>query len=131
MSSVFYPYFLWEDWKSGMFSTPLPSQVEQMVADALSLLSDCDRLRAAMEAATKEWKVAASHNLRGGECNHRSWLGQAACCIDSGVCEEATRKAWCKLTPLQQSAANAVADRVYEQYKRAFKVQMEFEFNYA
>lgn len=131
MSKTFYPYYQWEDWLNGMYATPPPQEFENMVSLSLALLSDCSRLEVEMQRTVDTWPVSASHNLRSGECNHRAWLGQAACCIAHKCCEDATRRAWCLLNSTQQNQANAVADRVFLRYMKRFQKQLEFEFQYA
>lgn len=123
------PYTEWEDYKAGMYSCH-PSSDESAVMDAVLLLRDRNRLTAAMRSVTVQWVNACEVNLSQPP-NNRSWLGQAACCIVLGTPEHLTRTAWGRLTDDERLVANAIADRVIDQWIRGVKqiVQLEFSFD--
>jgi len=66
----------------------------------------------AMRKVIEHWPIASRVNLSDIRSNRRSWLGQAACCIESGIPEHITRMAWNALTNDQKDNANNVAKEV-------------------
>lgn len=110
------PYTEWEDFQAGMYRDAHSSEREPMTELAASLLSDANRLVAAMRSVTVEWRLSAEANLHELP-NNRAWLGQAACCYTSGVPEELTRAAWGRLTDQQRITANRVADQVIDEWR--------------
>jgi hypothetical protein len=107
------PYTQWEDWLHGMYRNTCPEESQSLIDKSVELLQDCNSLALAMAAVCEQWTNSASTNLLGGMQNHRSWLGQAACCFSHGANEECTRAAWCRLTASEQVAANQAADMAF------------------
>jgi len=110
-----HPYTAWEDYRAGMFG--LTDKFMDERGASVDLLRDPDRLHAAMMDAATAWPIAAEHNLTDTGSNRRSWLGQAACCINHGATQGATCSAWWELNDAQRDAANAAADRVITWYE--------------
>ena len=109
------PYTEWEDYAAGMFD---PSATAGMSDDAAALLKDPDRFYDAAVEMLREWPVAAAEHLASARGRmYHPWIGSAACCYATGATQEATRLAWRTLTESQQSDANAVADRVADEYR--------------
>jgi hypothetical protein len=98
-----------EEYHAGMWRR-VSSEASQLnlMALALRLLRDPDRFRAALAKVLRDWPVSCRVELtRRG--NHLAWFGQAACCLAHGVPEDLTRRAWWKLTPAEQRAADELA----------------------
>lgn len=109
------PYWLWEDYRAGMYRNP-NSLLEEMAA-AKDLLADPVRLEPAMRAVVEAWPGSAEHQLTNMEQNRRAWVGQAACLHAVGAAALATRAAWPQLTDVERAAANSCADRVIRQWE--------------
>lgn len=117
MRRRFHPYTAWEDYAAGMWAdSPDPIRDHNRAAD---LLADPDQLYVAMTAAVAAWPIAAEQNLSDLAVTGRAWLGQAACCHARGVPESETRLAWWSITDEQRTAANAAADRVAAEWRKA------------
>jgi len=124
------PYTEWEDWRAGMYrEVPVHDELRLKVA-AASLLSDANRLAAAMREVTIEWRHASEANLHDPP-NNRAWLGQAACALAAQVPEHLTRAAWGTISDGQRLQANKIADRVIDEWKYRTKrnPQMELDFD--
>lgn len=107
MAKRFYaPYTQWEDYKCGMFGIEV--KLDQVEKSRLLLASE--HLESVMIRVVKDWPVSSKHNLTNISSNRRSWLGQAACCMNHGATEYETRLAWRELTKEQQIQANCYAD---------------------
>jgi hypothetical protein len=117
------PYSDWEDYKAGMWSNENSGKEEK----AKGLLSDPMRLHAAMRSVAFDWPIACEVNLSHPP-NNRAWLGQAACCYAVGANEESTRGAWGMLTDPQREQANAIADRVIQEWRYRTRRNPQKEF---
>lgn len=111
---VFAPYSEWEDYRAGIFDARIDDA--DLVA-CRAVLRDPDICRTAMLRAVREWPVATAVNLTNSGLNRRAWLGQAACCLESGATASATKRAWWQLTDRDRTRANACADEVIAQWE--------------
>jgi len=112
----------WEDWKNGMWEksdTPLIHEQQ-----AISILSDPDQCTYSMQRVINEWPICTRQALTDTSSNRKSWLGQAACSLQSGVPESITRTAWFKLTPDQRDQANNIAQKIIEEWVKNYSAQM-------
>lgn len=115
-SRVFYPYHLWEGYKHGMYTTKLS---DEHVPWCIEVLADCDVFYKAATHVAHNWPLEAEMRLGYHGYNHQAWLGHAACAYLHGAGEESSVLAYRSLTKEYQDAANAVADRVLEEWKAA------------
>lgn len=74
----------------------------------MALLRSEDRFTAAVLRVITEWPTSCKAEFTSPGM-HLAWLGCAACCIEEGVPEDLTRRAWWKLTEEERLAANRVA----------------------
>jgi len=116
---AFYHYQKWEDWQNGMYR--LAECDPSHIAKSVALLGNAGDFEHAAAAVFVAWPIATEVNLTNRSANRRAWLGRASCCLHHGASECVTRPAWFLLTQQQQDEANAVADRLIE----------EWELNYA
>lgn len=117
MKQIFEPYWLWEDYRAGMFDRCAASESEELTINAAGLLSDCVRFREACDQVVDSWPIATAVNLTNKSANRRAWLGQASCCLVERAPETVTREAWKLLTDEQRYEANKVADEVIREYE--------------
>lgn len=98
-----------EDYKAGMWRrVSSESSKLTLIALAVSLLRDAERFRAALAKVLRDWPTSCRVELtRSGR--HLAWLGAAACCLQHGVPEELTRRAWWKLTDGERLQADECA----------------------
>lgn len=109
MAKRFYaPYDTWEDYKNGMYGKEVRPKFTDLSAE---LMKD---IKPAMLRVVTEWPISTKHNLTNAGSNRKSWLGQAACCINHGATEFETRLAWRMLTKETQFAANLSAKQIIE-----------------
>jgi hypothetical protein len=112
MRRIYHHFERWEDWRDGLYRLSVDSNADEILTDrAARLLADPDSLSAMMHAV-EEYKCSAEVNLSNKRRNRQAWLGQAACCFVCGAPESLTKSAWHRLSPAEQDAANAVADKV-------------------
>lgn len=119
MKQVFYHYTQWEDFQNGMYDEQKEGRT-QRVQLAVCLLSNPKELYQNMKRVTNEWKYATEQVLTDMSINHQAFLGQAACNIWKDIKEDETREAWGLLTNEQRRKANAVADRVDDEWRRKY-----------
>lgn len=111
----FAPYTEWEDWKNGMWSKHTNSDYQ--TTDAIDVLLDPE---SPMLRVITEWPISTAQNLTDIKSNRKSWLGQAACCIEKGVPEHITRAAWFMLTDEQRNKANEIAKQIIELWEEDY-----------
>lgn len=89
------------------------------VQECAKVLSDPSRCETAMRQAIAVYPISAEQHLS-KTTGRRPWMGQAACCAVLGATEEETRIAWnFYMTSEAQASANAIADRVIEEWEMA------------
>jgi hypothetical protein len=114
----FFPYWMWEDFKAGMYKQTKPDELDGSVAKAVVILGDAELCESSMRRCVNEWKHAASENLSDATKNRRPWLGRACCCIQAGVRDDAVRIAWWQLTEEQRDIANKIADMIIREWEK-------------
>lgn len=117
MKQYFTDYKNWEDWQNGMWKNPDPDQEIELLNDAVKCLTNPTE---AMQRVVDEWKIATRVNLTNKGQNQKSWLGQAACCIEYAVPEKLTRVAWNGLPKEIKDNANRIAKQIIEQWERTY-----------
>lgn len=120
MKQIFHHYSQWEDYQNGMFRSVNAVEGHQLILKAYQLLSNQDVCYQAMTRVVNEWPNASQQNLTNTNQNRRSWLGQAACCIEFAVPETLTRMAWNEMSQIQQELANAMADLVIIKFEQLY-----------
>ena len=129
---AFASYLDWECWQAGMYRNATPLEESAGVCVACSILGDTVAFLDAAMRVVDEWTTTSAVHLSNSGINRRAWLGRASCCLVGGVPEQIVRTAWWRLTVDQQAAANAVADRIIDQWKldncQTQSSQLEFQF---
>lgn len=117
MKQYFTDYKNWEDYQNGMWK-PYPKEDESdLINDAIKCLNNP---KESMTRVIKEWVIATKVNLTNLGCNRKSWLGQAACCIEYRVPESLTRIAWNSLPDGVKKSANLIAKQIIEEWERNY-----------
>lgn len=111
MKRIFHPYTKCEEYAAGMWRNVPVEERPGFIRASAALMMDPAAFEQAMLRAVREWRYSCEHNLTGGNINRRAWLGHAGCLLGTGSPENLTRLGWHTLTPIQQDAANAAADR--------------------
>lgn len=108
---VYHPYWLWEDYKNGMWRKESKEYEKQWLPIAIAFTGDHIKYGAAMTRVVNEWPVSSEHNLTNLNINRRAWVGHAAVCLELGIPEYIVRTAWKNITQYQRVMANHVADQ--------------------
>jgi len=117
MERVYVPYWDWEDWQNGMWSTITNKQKEAiMIKEAIEFTGDHKKYGAAMREVVKEWHNTMLNSLTNTSINRRAFLGHCAVCYKLGIPEYIVRIAWKKLTENQRTLADAEAQSVINNY---------------
>lgn len=111
---IYRPYTEWEDYQNGMYGSVEKSLEPILTEKAIGVLRDPVW---AMSRVINEWPISCVENL---SIKSKSWLGQAACCIEHGVPEYLTRQAWNSLSKQEQNNANNIASEIIEQWQRTY-----------
>lgn len=92
-------------------------EYKKMVLAAIECLRNPEN---AMLSVVCEWVNSTKENLTDKKSNRKSWLGQAACCYQSGCNEKSTRQAWVSLTSDERDNANKIANQVIELWEKYY-----------
>lgn len=111
MKRIFHHFDKCEEYPAGMWRSVTGAERHGYIEAAAALMRDPAAFEAAMMRAVQRWRFSCEHNLTARGVNKRAWLGHAGCCIAVNSPEELTRLGWHTLTPAEQDAANAAADR--------------------
>jgi hypothetical protein len=117
--TLFYPYYEWEDYRNGMYDSPV--NMQQEIIESIKLLSNEQVFKEACEKVTINWPNSTSTHLHNAHINRRAWIGQAACCFNHAATERATKIAWKEINPDSQKKANSIAQEVINEYHRSRK----------
>lgn len=121
MNRVYHPYWLWEEWKMGMWRTALGKERDDLLIKAIEFTGDAKVYGEWMMKAVEAWPKSCEHNLSDVHINRQAWIGHAATCLALGCPEDITRLAWHHLTKEQQDEANAMADKAIAEWERMFE----------
>lgn len=110
MKRIYHPYTKWECYKNGMWLAVTSDMVKSQLQNVINFISDHILFGKAMNRVITEWLNTCQNHLSDVSINRRSWLGQAACCIECGWCEGLVRMAWVLIDSNKQEAANKQAD---------------------
>lgn len=109
---VFHTFDKWECVQHGMYATCKDGWSKEQCEQAyFDLLSDAVAFRAEADAVIADWPLSCEHYLTNTAMNRVAWIGQAAVCHKYGVPAKFCG-GWSLLSEEQQSAANAVALQV-------------------
>lgn len=123
MERIWHPYWLWEDWKAGMWSKSSAKDRSEMLQKAVEFTGDAERYGAAMLVIVDKWKFSCEHNLTDASTNKLAWIGHAATVYAIGCPEDITRQAWGTLTQEQQDKANAKAQEALNIWMSKYEKQ--------
>lgn len=127
MKQVFHHYEKWEEIPAGMWRNVSPSERQEYLSKAQSLMINTSAFETAMSKASYAWPYSCEHHLTSGAFNRQAWMGHAGCCLETGSPEDVTRLAWHTLSQEQQDLANAAADRVIANWERRYKTSLEID----
>ena len=119
MDRVYFPHTELEECRDGMWRIVGGKAEQAFSAAAAELMRDDVAFEAAMMRAFEEWPNSCRHNLTAEDTNRLAWLGHAGCFLATGSPEENTRCGWHTLTPKEQDAANATAQRALDAWIEA------------
>jgi hypothetical protein len=98
-----------EEYHAGMWKNlGSESSKQKLIASSVVLLRTPSLFKKAIERVFAEWPISCKAEFT-SPGNHLSWLGCASCCLQFGVPEELTRRAWWKLTDTERNRANKIA----------------------
>ncbi len=109
MKRIYHPYWLWEDWKAGMWNQTTGEKRREMLEKAIEFTGNADLYGSWMMKVIDSWRYGCEHNLTERSMNRLAWIGHAAACMAIGATEDVTRQAWAFLSDKQREDADAKA----------------------
>lgn len=107
-------YKNWEDWQNGMYRDV--NNKQYYIQKSIECLRNPGK---SMLKVIKEWNYSCKENLSDLSSNRKSWLGQAACCIEFKSPEHCTREAWGLLTKEERINANIIAEKIIRKWEES------------
>lgn len=107
---IYHPWTKWEDNTHGFYGG-LDYPKDNTLELYASLLRDLSRFEAALKTIISEWKYSCEQNLTNEDMNRIAYLGQAACALVYNVPSAIGRGGYNLLTPEEQKAADAMAEK--------------------
>lgn len=117
MDRMYHPYWLWEEFKNGMWRNVTKEEEQEYLKKAIEFTGNDEMYGFYMMEVADNWIYSCEHNLSCTGMNRQAWIGHAACCLALGCPEHITRKAWWNLTQQQQDKANAKADKAIKYWE--------------
>jgi hypothetical protein len=116
-----HPWWDLEEFKpdGGMWSIPKVLARGRHITESAELMADPGRFANSMRLVLKRWPNSVDTAFNTPGLNLRAWLGHAGCWLAVGSPEETTRLGWHELDDAEQFAANAAADMVIVEHRRA------------
>lgn len=121
MKQIYHPYTNWECFKNGMWNKLEAKEETEMLQIAIEFTGDYVKYGKAMLRAINEWPISCEHHLTDISINRKAYIGHCAVCLELGIPEYITRKAWGYLTQEQQDKANKQAENAIKQYEATYK----------
>jgi hypothetical protein len=125
MKQIFHPYWLWEDYKYGLYNMEKQSEKEMMhiAVKCKNLLCAKKQFELTALQVISKWKISAEVNLSNKARNRQAWIGQASCCYFLKAPEHITKLGWRLMDSTQQKEANRIADRIINIWEVNYKRQ--------
>ena len=108
------PYEQWECYQRGMYRSSC-DDAKALAIQCRDLLAS-DELEDTMRHVANQWSISAEQHLPQNAGTYRPWLGHSACCFEFGAPNWVTKKGWHLLTVDEQEKANAIADRIRNEW---------------
>lgn len=103
----------------GMWAIPSALNRQRFIAETSDLMANPAAFADSMRLALQKWPRSVAVAMTTPGLNQRAWLGHAGCFLATGSPEESTRLGWHELDEAEQWAANAAADQVISEWRKA------------
>jgi len=112
MKRIYYPYWLWEDYKCGFYNNCSGNIKQQKIDKCLEMFNSKELTKLNMFRVINEWKYSCEHNLTNESLNKIAYIGQGACCLYANIPNIITMECWSMLTKEVQDRSNLIAQEV-------------------
>ena len=130
IKQVWVRYDEWEDFKNGMWRKVQKSEEQELLNLAIEFTGNWVEYGAAMKEVVYAWPRTMLNSLTNNSINQRAFIGHCACCLKFHLPEYITRMAWVKLTDKQRFEADAIAQKVIDNWKEAYKNKMQIKISF-
>lgn len=121
MKRIYHPYWLWEDFKHGFYDNASGEVKQRHIDNCLKMFNSERLTKEHMIRVVKEWKFSCEHNLTNESINKIAYIGQAACCLYSGIPSTVTMECWSMLSKEVQERSDKLAIEAIELWKQLNK----------
>lgn len=117
MNQQYERYDKWECYLAGMWDRVDLVTETEMLQIAIEFTGNHVLYGIAMRRVINEWKYCLAHHLTDLSINRKAYIGHCAVCLELGIPEYITRKAWAYLTEEQRNLANQQAENTIKEYE--------------
>jgi len=114
MKRIYHPYWLWEDYKNGLYDNCSGAIKEQKKDKCLEMFNSFDLTKEFMYRVVNEWKYSCEHNLTNESLNKIAYIGQSACCLYDSIPNTITMECWSLLSQEVKERSNILAQEVLD-----------------
>lgn len=118
MERIYHNYENWEDFKLGFYDNISGKNKDELINKVVELFSSKSLTEKFMNKVIVEWPNSCEHNLSNISMNRIAYLGQAACCIYSGVPSTITMFAWSLVSKEKRDQADKIAESIINKWEK-------------
>jgi hypothetical protein len=116
MTRIYHPYWLWEDYKAGLYENISGAEKSVRLQKAIEMFNDENLTYQNMNYVIENWKYSCEHNLTNESLNKIAYIGQSACCVYAGVPNSITMEAWSFLSNEVKKRSDLIAKQCIEKW---------------
>lgn len=121
LKRIYHPYWLWEDYKAGMYDNISGEQKKEMLLKAVEMFNDKKLTEQNMFFVIENWKYSCEHNLTNESLNKIAYIGQSACCVYAKIPNTITMEAWSLLTDEVKKRSDSIALKSIKKWEQQNK----------
>ena len=119
MDRVYHRYEYWECFKAGFFKNKSGKEKSELSNKVVELFENAKETEKYMRKVVETWTYSTEHNFTNLALNRVAWLGQAACCIYSGIPYQITMESWRLVSEKSRIEACEIAERIIKEFEQS------------
>jgi len=117
MKKTYHPYWLWEDYRVGFYSSCSQKTKEEKKHLVVNMFSDYGLTMCYMNKVINTWFYSCEHFFTNESINRVAYLGQAACCLYGEVPNVLTMSVWSSLDENIRDRSDFLAKRIIKKWE--------------
>lgn len=121
INQLYYPYYLWEDYKYSFYETISGKIREEKLESCLKMFNSEELTIEYMEKVINEWYYSCRINFTNPSINKIAYLGQSACALFDNIPNTVTMEGWGLLSQDVRDRSNLIAKQKIDKWFLNFK----------